>query len=574
MRRRAVYAVAILCLAASGAPAKRVSKEEKEAFNKLRQAAKTRRIPHVEKWHLEWLKIRARPDCERVPGGKRLWRWLNTPSRDYLLTELVYAVPRLGDPLPMFRTFQQLWASDPKGCHVYPDLAVAFTTVWTRPENVRPFDDTKCLGATRATPPAPMLDSFAYYVQNARKLSCNPRRVPWQVLLYVANNTAPVQERTWALRTYAKLPSPYGSLYNEVTCDDAVGAKEGRPRMEGRAYTLANLKAHGGACSHRADYAEKVLRSLGIPAVSVRGKGRDGRCHVWIGWFEPARGGRRACRYRVFGNRRGDRFHSGNVLDPATGKWDAIDREIELVALALAQGAEPYRRARTLHRCYLGLYRLPENERLRLLTDAIDTNPYHGPAWRTVAGLCRRRKLSEARGQKLFHLMLRKLARFPDLTFRMLGDFATLLPPAEPRKINAFFARAYGAYRRAQRPDLAGRLKIAQGQFLAEAGHYEHAIKAMAEGARDFPTESRSVGRLAQGIGHICRQKKVPALGLKLLEPLLEKVPRHVRTEPAPLPNEAYIAVASELVSLYRTTGDEENARQIEKKIAALRGGK
>jgi hypothetical protein len=387
----------------------------------------------------------------------------------------------------------------------------------------------------------------------------------------VANNTAPIEEREWALETYAKLPNPYGRLYKEVPYDFAVITGKGRPRMAGKAYTLANLKAHGGVCSHQADYAEKVLRSLGIPAVQVRGQSRYGGYHAWIGWFEP--GGGRAGRYRFFGNYQIDRFYTGYVLDPATGKWDRIDRDIELAVLAMGQGAASYRRARTLHRCYLSLYRLSKDDRLRLLTDAVKANPYYGPAWLTLGELCHKGKLTEAEGLKLINVMLRKFAGFPDLTFRVLGNFVALLPVDDVRKINTLFTQAYGVYRRAQRPDLATRLKIAQGEVLAAAGHYESAVKALAQGANDYPTEGRTVGRLAQGIGHICRDRKRPDLGLKLLVPLLKKVPKHARMKPVPLPNRAYVAVASEVVSLYRETGDAKKAGELEKEIAALKGG-
>src|SRR5258708_968114 len=132
------------------------------------------------------------------------------------------------------------------------------------------------------------LSNYKYIVDNEKRMPQPVSLYPWEFLVFVVNHRTPVVERDWAHSYFqvAKLKSK--SWHKDVPYDFEIIKREidkdpsaGKPRMAGKDYTLANLKANGGVCAHQADFACRVAKSLGMPAVYCAGASAYRDRHAW-----------------------------------------------------------------------------------------------------------------------------------------------------------------------------------------------------------------------------------------------------------------------------------------------------
>ncbi len=186
----------------------------------------------------------------------------------------------------------------------YPTLAAAICVVHDRPL-VRRFNENQA----RAGDPVAIFD---YYVKNESRMAFGIKPVPAELLIYVVNATASIEEMEWALQRYAGHPA-VGRLFFDIKYDNEH-LRTGRPkRITTEGFTLNNILAFGGVCCDQAYFASSVGKAIGVPtAVAEGAAGETG--HSWVGFL--ASSGRSGWWNFDTGRYEAYRGIRGIVLDP------------------------------------------------------------------------------------------------------------------------------------------------------------------------------------------------------------------------------------------------------------------
>src|SRR5260370_827486 len=105
------------------------------------------------------------------------------------------------------------------------------------------------------------------------------------------------------------------------------------PKLAGHDYTLKNLIRFGGVCAQQADFAARVGKSVGIPAVYCSGASSYRGLHAWWTYVTIQKAGADSIQFTLNSDGRfvgfeKDAFYTGNVKDPHTG-LNILDRDME-----------------------------------------------------------------------------------------------------------------------------------------------------------------------------------------------------------------------------------------------------
>jgi len=358
------------------------------------------------------------------------------------------------------------------------NLALAFALVYGRAGN-KPVRGGWSRKRDRSDTPG-LVDSFRYYVDHRKQMLYPLEKVPWPLLVHVVDNDIPVTERLWAIDRFSKIDSKilFG-VVGDVPVAPLAQRETSLPITK-LPYTLANIREFGGTSEDKAYYVSRVLKSLGVPAMHIRGTGHLGP-RGWTAWLRVSKG---ALSLQRIGRLRGSGYYVGGVRCPLADKT-ITGRDVELVAAAMNHSYVGY--IDTMIACHV--YDLvPENDRagaVGVLVDAVKhRNPYCTGAWLALGAAVRDGALTEAQGDELYGRMLATFARYPDLTYKVLlriitpkllaGDAAD---QAEIRLTVAMLDRTYAVYQRAIRPDLAAKLRLLQGKYLEVAGLKDKALQ-------------------------------------------------------------------------------------------------
>jgi hypothetical protein len=127
------------------------------------------------------------------------------------------------------------------------------------------------------------IDIFDYYVRNESRMFFGIRNVPAELLIYVIDTTASVQEMEWALNKYAQR-ADVGSLYSEVKYDyDALQTGKKKLTIEG--FNLQNILKYGGVCIDQAYFSATVGKAVGVPTTIDIGESGEA-AHAWLGYLQ------------------------------------------------------------------------------------------------------------------------------------------------------------------------------------------------------------------------------------------------------------------------------------------------
>jgi hypothetical protein len=207
-------------------------------------------------------------------------------------------------------------------------LAAAVCVVHDRPLQRR-------INENVATAPDPVA-VFDYFAVNEDRLLFGVRTVPAELLVYVVDTTATVEEMRWALERYAG-DTMVGARFFDVEYD-REHFRDGDPKKVTRAgWNLPNILRYGGVCVDQAYFAAGVGKAIGVPTAYAVGSGSE-VSHAWVGFLQAQRGKAwwnfDAGRYREYQGVR------GRVLDPQT-RQHVADSSVSLLAeLALVPEAD------------------------------------------------------------------------------------------------------------------------------------------------------------------------------------------------------------------------------------------
>ena len=202
-----------------------------------------------------------------------LRKWLD--SHTDLKENFYIALDERFDKLPRaLALFHDLWKQYPAELEKHPDLGIAVAVVWDDPRAV--YDYRSHQARTKSQMPDGLLDdglaNFKYVVDNEKLTEGRLRYMPWEFLVFLIDHRTPAAERKWAQQYYfthratkswhQDVPYDHDMLKAEMTKDTGL-----HPKLQGHDYTLRNIKEYGGVCAEQADFAARVAKSVGVPAV-------------------------------------------------------------------------------------------------------------------------------------------------------------------------------------------------------------------------------------------------------------------------------------------------------------------
>jgi hypothetical protein len=464
-----------------------------------------------------------------------LTAWLNARPeiKQNFYTALDEQYDRLDNALALFR---DIWKLSPAQAEKYADLAIATAVTWDDERGV--YDYGHHQRRTKSVMPGQTADglaNFRYLVQNEKALAAPVRRLPWEFLVFVVDHRTPLDERQWA-QAYYKTNAGRRSWHQDVPYDhDMLGAERGqgstglRPRLQGKDYTLPNIKKYGGVCAMQADFAARVAKSVGVPAVYCSGKSAHRGWHAWWMYVHLDRVGGRRIRFRLVSDGRfegEDLFYTGQVTDPQTGRR-MLDRDLERRLAVVAADPAGKRQAELIMRAYPWLcrrLRLGARERVAYLDSCLKVSPYNEAAWLECVRLVKANELqADQKRTVLGHLPLLydKFANYPDFLSRVLDGL--LLVEPSPRERIRFYDRAVALFERTGRADLACAARLKVTELWCEQGEWQTAANGLIRTIRKFPKEGRYLPDLTKKLQEVARNYKGGST--RLADLYLELVP-------------------------------------------------
>jgi transglutaminase-like putative cysteine protease len=446
----------------------------------------------------------SKPSYESKASNPPLAQWLLDHAEVRRL--LFRSLADVDSPETALIQFAELQAAEPQKVLEYPNLAVAFATA-------------RKLHYNRKQPKvATTVESFNYYSDPKRQFRYDLKEMPFELSRYLADTRLNIAERDWAARKYFRT-ADLGPAYFDVKYDNDSYMKKVPKKIDALDFTLPNLFKVGGVCIEQAYYASEVAKALGVPAAIVYGKGESGIEHAWFTYFQLNPAGTSASWAGGAGRYQNQLYFTGNVFNPATGK-QILDSELVLVgaaALLPLKRREQAESATALAKiaaeaCREGgkegdvepLKALAADYQARqdqakdttapkvmldwvkaknkidtamiggLLDLAIQRNIAYGQAWQTIVSLRKEKRLSVAKLDSFFNVLIGKTAEaYPEQSCQMILELVPTLE--EPAKRDAAYKKSLAVYGR--RPDLKGKILLAIGDEAREKGDAKQAIR-------------------------------------------------------------------------------------------------
>lgn len=357
----------------------------------------------------------------------------------------------------------------------YPDLAAAICVVHAKPFERRINENTP-----KAADPIAIFD---YYVKNESRMFFGIRGVPADLLAYVVDTTADLDEMGWALNKYAgdKL---VGKHFFDVKYDYDHFRKGTPKKVTEAGFNLPNILKFGGVCADQAYFAMAVGKSIGVPTTYTTGASADVG-HAWVGFLQ-AGNGKGWWNFDVgrYAEYKGVR---GSVIDPTT-RESIPDSQVSLLAELIGTKAADRYAAVAFTDAAARLAELAKDgkaleaealpdpvakggaarpaarkaetaESLALTELAVRQSAGYSPAWFLVRDLAKDDKLS-LKDKKHWADLIQKLGgpKYPDFTLSVLAPMIETV--SDYKEQNALWNAAFGMFQ--ARSDLAASIRMSQ----------------------------------------------------------------------------------------------------------------
>lgn len=485
--------------------------------------------------------------------------------------------PQQDDVAAALALWKELWKQFPDKLPQYDDLAIALAVTWDR-ERGAVYDYAHHQRRTRSRLPEATLgpiENFAYLISGERFMQLRAQHLPWEFLVHVINHRTPSAERQWALANYTPKIVMYGKCYKDVPYDTKMLETAGRStQLEGKDYTLGNLRQFGGVCAMQADFASRVGKSMAVPAAYVGGESRFGESHAWVMWVELGNVTPNSIAFTLQseGRYRGDKYYVGNLNDPQSGKR-ITDRQLEMRLDSVGRGPRQKRHADLIMKAYPMLIERAEMDataRIMFLRKVLDLCPKNEAAWLALAAMSRGGVLTTKHSPAMKSIldgMVRTFAQFPDFTWEIFDDLVAFQDV--PKMREQLFGRLVVMYEQAGRPDLACEARLKYTEYLVADGRHKQAVDGLQLTILRFPEEGRYVPRMLDRVEEICRESE--AAGKQLLDlyrVLLPKIPRRRGDRPS----RYCIDMLNRAMARFREAGDAQWVQLCAVELAKLQG--
>ncbi len=430
--------------------------------------------------------------------------------KEELYTALDPDFDDIGGAIGMFNALRK---EHPEQVVSHAPLAIAVAVVWDNAKGVYRYQGHQ--QRTHGIMPEEMLDglqNFQYFLNAEQVMQGRGRFLPWEFLVHVINHPTPAIERQWAIVNYLPKRVMFGKCYHDVPYDGEMlqsGSKI--TRLDGKPYTLANLRQYGGVCAMQADFAARVGKSIGVPAAYVSGQGRFGGSHAWVMWVELQSVTAAGIQFMLksHGRYRGDHYYIGNLRDPQTGQG-TTDRQLELRLQAVGIGPLEKRRADWLMESFpmvAETEKLDVVDRIKYLEQVLRVCPLNEQAWRALADMSREGVITK-QYEKLMMANMNGLftsfANFPDFTWEIFDDLITFQDSAKKR--DGLYGQLVQMYEAAGRPDLAVKARLKYTDYLEQQDQLTAAMSGLAFTIQKFPQEGRYVPPMLDRLEQIAGQ--------------------------------------------------------------------
>jgi hypothetical protein len=421
------------------------------------------------------------------------------------------------------------------------------------------------------------IENFQYFLDAEDVMQGRGQVLPWELLTYVVDHRTPLAERKWALLNYLPKRVMIGRCYAEVPYDREMLLAESRiAGLQGKPYTLPNIRQFGGVYAMQADFAARVAKCLGVPAAYVHGESKYGESHAWVMWIELLDIGRNSIKFTVqsFGRYRVDEYYVGTLTDPHTGNR-ITDREMELRLHTVGMNAKAKRQSGWIMKAYPMLreaLKLDPAGQLAFLNQVIRLCPGNEEAWLAIAKMSRDGQI-DTKHQKAIMATLdnlfRTFAYFPDFTWKVFDDLIAFQKNQKQRA--KFYERLIALYETAGRPDLACEARLKYAEYLVEDGRKEEAIQGLALSIQRIPEEGRYVPKMLDRLESLSKDVEGSQEQLlRFYQEFLPRIPQMRDNRPSPY----CIEMFERAIERFKEAGQEQVAKVYEAQLALIRAGR
>jgi hypothetical protein len=418
------------------------------------------------------------------------------------------------------------------------------------------------------------MDNFKYVLDRQTKLKGPQLQLPWEFLVHVVNHRTPDDERDWAISKYLTRRSGIGVIYKDIEYDKEMLRTQSRVcKLNGKPYTLASIREHGGVCAMQADFAARVAKSLLVPAEYVGGEANSGGLHAWVMWVEVKAVNKETVTFTLesYGRYNLDHYYVGTLKDPQTGK-ETTDRELERRLTAVGNAPMSSRHADLLMRAYpivRDAKTFTTKQQLAYLQKVLAVYPMCGEAWVELAALHRDAKLTDAQeATRLVDRATVVFAKFPDFSWKVVPDLLTAQKDKQYR--TQTFNKMATAYETLGRPDLACEARLKLVEYQVDAKENKKAFDGLAFTVRKFPDEGRYVPRMIDRMQTVAKDiKGGDALMTKFWIEILPRVPARRGDEVS----EYCVKLHQQAITYLKDNNKPKEAALIEQSLAKVKSG-
>lgn len=321
---------------------------------------------------------------------------------------------------------------------------------------------------------------YDFYRKNASRMLYGVTSMPAELLIFVVDTTATLDEMYWALNNY-KGNRRIGQVYHSIKYDTQA-FRTGDPKAVTQAgWNLLNIQRYGGVCVDQAYFASTVGKAIGCPTVMDSARGNVAHC--WVGFMETGGGNS----WWNFDEGRYEDYENiqGTVRNPQTRGY--MPDSYVAIAGSLAKTKRSRRHyAAAMNDAAIRVRALEEEDvpafptaarspdgghtardrsvqtQLDLLEAGIGKCPGYVPAWTTMMDMADSRMLDADQKSRWLDAAYNFCGkRYPEFTLDAITPMIESVP--DPTKQSELWDWAFGRY--THRPDLASRIRLNQGKL-------------------------------------------------------------------------------------------------------------
>lgn len=421
--------------------------------------------------------LRLAQDVRELPGDEQA-DWLKyCKANPDLATTLVFLIKPEQRPEKVFALLKKLRDARGPLLEKYANLTAAICV-----DHAQPLKRGVNENSTQAPDP---LAIFDFYVSNEPRMYFGVRDMPAELLVWVVDTTASIDEMNWALAKYAG-DRAVGARFFDIKYDYDNFEKGTPKKVDQAGYNLPNILRFGGICADQAYFAMEVAKSIGVPSAFDSGISADA-AHAWVGFLQ-AQGRSGGWNFNT-GRYPQYRGVQGKVMDPQTRKdipdsyvsvlaemigTRAIDR---LTGAALVDAAErlialekdqnklepaAFPQGTTIVNLRHAQRNATTSDALALTELALRESAGYPPAWFVIRDLANDNRLSMQDKQRWAEVLQRLgAAKYPDFTLAILTPMIETI--SDPAEQNAMWNAAFAMFQ--SRFDLAASIRMKQADL-------------------------------------------------------------------------------------------------------------